>query len=150
MVLYEMIKSMALFDNFSDDEKKKFAEVEKNLNEFPQGEYIIREGDNSTALYLLLRGSCLITKTENGANIRLSKLKAGELFGEMSFFSKKPRQSNVLTSEDALVLKMDNRFFQGLDLAMRDKIKDYLIGLLITRLDKMNEAIMKISKLMRH
>ncbi len=150
MRLYEMIKDMNLFGGFSDEEKENFAGDQKNLHEFPQGEYIICEGDNTTALYLLIQGSCLITKTEDNANIRLSKLKAGEIFGEMSFFSKKPRQSNVLTSEDSLVLKMDTQFFQSLDISIRDKIKDHLINLLITRLDKMNEAIMKISKLMRH
>jgi hypothetical protein len=32
---------------------------------------------------------------------------------------------------------------------MSNKIKDYLIELLINRLDNMNEAIMRISKLMR-
>jgi CRP/FNR family cyclic AMP-dependent transcriptional regulator len=150
MGLYEMIKDMNLFDNFSDEEKKSFSDNDKNLHKFSQSEYIIHEGENTTALYLLIEGSCLITKTEENANIRLSKLKAGEIFGEMSFFSKKPRQSNVLTSEDSLVLEMDTQFFQSLDLSLRDKIKDHLIRVLITRLDKMNDAIMKISKLMRH
>lgn len=32
---------------------------------------------------------------------------------------------------------------------MSNKIKDHLIALLIKRLDNMNEAIMRISKLMR-
>lgn len=150
MTLYDMIKDMEIVANFTDEEKLQFAADQTSLINFPQGEYIIHEGENTTALYLLIEGSCLITKTEEEANIRLSKLKAGEIFGEMSFFSKKPRQSNVLTSEDSLVLKMDQQFFQGLDLPIRDKIKDYLINLLITRLDKMNEAIMRISKLMRH
>ena len=67
----------------------------------------------------------------------------------MSAFSKKPRQSNVVANDDVLVLKMDDYFFQKVNPDIKDKIKDYLIELLIDRLDNMNAAIMRISRLMR-
>jgi hypothetical protein len=44
---------------------------------------------------------------------------------------------------------MDRGFFDRIKPEMSNKIKDHLIGLLINRLDNMNEAIMRISKLMR-
>ena len=123
--------------------------MEHSVEAFKPGENIITEGELTRSLYLLLQGSCLITKTEDDTKIRLSKLSPGEVFGEMSFFSDKPRQSTVSATEKVKVMKMDDDFFKKVDPDVRDKIKDYLIELLIKRLDNMNAAIMRISKLMR-
>ena len=145
----QLIDMMPMFAHFTADEKNKFAEMEHSLVKFKKGENIITEGEQTKSLYLLIQGTCLITKTEDDAKIRLSKLSPGEVFGEMSFFSDKPRQSSVSATEDVLVMKMNDDFFKTVSPDIRDKIKDYLIGLLINRLDNMNTAIMKISKLMR-
>ncbi len=148
MPLYEMIKDVPMFQHFSEEEKKIFARGHHKLLKFKIGEAIITEGDQSSSLYLLISGTCLITKTQDKSTIRLSKLKQGELFGEMSFFTKKPRKSNVIANDDVTVLKMDKEFFAKVDPDIRDGIKNYLIELLIQRLDNMNAAIMRISKLM--
>jgi CRP-like cAMP-binding protein len=71
-----------------------------------------------------------------------------EMIGGMSFFSDKPRQSSVTAGGDVKVLKMDYDFFEKADSNIRERIKEYLIILLISRLDHMNAAIMRISKLM--
>jgi len=149
MALPELMDMMPMFAHFTMDEKNQFAEMEHSLVKFKKGENIITEGEQTKSLYLLIQGTCLITKTEDDAKIRLSKLSPGEIFGEMSFFSDKPRQSSVSATEDVLVMKMNDDFFKTVSTDIKDKIKDYLIGLLITRLDNMNTAIMKISKLMR-
>ena len=135
-----------------DDENGKktgYVLLGRDVTERIREETIIRENEQSTVLYLLLQGSCLITKTEDGANIRLAKVKPGEVFGEMSCFSNKPRKSNVVANEKVVILKMDEHFFEKVPPELGSKIKDYLIELLINRLDSMNAAIMRISKLMR-
>ncbi|MBW2192471.1 MAG: cyclic nucleotide-binding domain-containing protein [Deltaproteobacteria bacterium] len=149
MSLYDLVNDMEIFQTFSEEEKKIFSEMKHSVMKFDKGDVIIKEGDDSVSLYLLLDGTCLITKTESDATIRLSKLKAGEFFGEMSFFSKNPRQSDVVANDRVTVINMDYNFFQQIDPNVRDKIKDYLLQLLISRLDNMNSAIMRISKLMR-
>jgi len=144
-----MIDEIPMFERFSDEEKTMLADMDHSLIEFAKDDMIIKEGDDSTSLYMLIKGTSLITKTTDDANIRLSKLRSGEIFGEMSAFSRKPRQSNVVANDDVLVLKMDDDFFHKVNPDIKDKIKDYLIELLIDRLDNMNAAIMKISRLMR-
>lgn len=81
-----MIGGMSMFEHFSEDEKKAFAEMEHLVLEFSKDEDIITEGEAGRSLFLLLEGSCLITKTADDAKIQLSKLSPGEIFGEMSFF----------------------------------------------------------------
>jgi CRP-like cAMP-binding protein len=149
MSLLEMIGGMSMFEHFSEDEKKAFAEMDHPILEFSKGDDIITEGEASKSLFLLLEGNCLITKTADDAKIQLSKLSPGEIFGEMSFFSDKPRQSTVTARGDVKVLKIDDNFFEKASSNIRERIKDYLIILLINRLDNMNAAIMRISKLMR-
>lgn len=149
MSLLKMIEGMPMFEHFSEDEKKEFAQMQYSMLKFKNGDDVITEGELSKSLYLLVKGMCLVTRTADNAKIRLSKLSPGEIFGEMSFFSDKPRQSTVTATDDVLVLKMDDNFFEKVNPGIRAKIKEYLIELLVSRLDNMNAAIMKISKLMR-
>lgn len=144
-----MIEGMPMFEHFSEDEKKEFAQTQYSILKFKNGDGVITEGELSKSLYLLVKGTCLVTRTADNAKIRLSKLSPGEIFGEMSFFSDKPRQSTVTATDDVLVLKMDDNFFEKINPSIRAKIKEYLIELLVSRLDNMNAALMKISKLMR-
>ena len=151
MSLLEIINEMPMFEKFSEKEKKMFADIEHTFLEFKKGERILSEGDAFRAIYLLVKGSVLVYKTaDDDTQIRLAKLRPGEIFGEMSFFSNKPRHSNIMANENVLVIKMDENFFEKINPGIKDKIKDYFIDLLINRLDDMNKSIMNISKLMRH
>jgi serine/threonine-protein kinase len=149
MSLSEFIDEMPFFESFSEQEKKTFAKMKRSVLAFYRDDAIISEGDESSTMYLLLKGTAVISRTQDDAKIRLSKLKPGELFGEMSFISKKIRKSDVIASEDVLVMKMDDAFFKKIDPDIRDKIKNHLILLLIKRLENMNDSLMKISKLLR-
>jgi len=149
MSLYELIKDMHIFDEFNEDEKKMVAKMNHSVHEYKQGDRITQEGESSTALYLIVKGTVMVTKTRDNAKIRIAKLGPGEIFGEMSFFAKKSRHSDVTANEAVMVVEMDDKFFKKANPAVRDKIKNYFIELLISRLDVMNDSIMRISKLMR-
>jgi len=149
MSIYEMIKDMPIFKSFSESEIKQFAEMDHAIIESKQGDILTKEGESSTALYLIIKGTVVVTKTRDNAKIRIAKLGPGEIFGEMSFFSKKARNSDVSANEDVIVIRMDDDFFQKVNPVIKDKTKNYFIELLINRLDMMNDSIMKISKLMR-
>lgn len=143
MSLIEIIQDMPMFEHFSENEKKKFAEIDHSLLGFNKDDVIIKQGEDCSSLYLLVKGTVLITRT--GHPTPLCKLVPGAIFGEMSFFSKKPRHSNVIASETVLVVQMDDNFFTKIQPDIRDKIKNYLIELLVNRLDIMNETLGKIS-----
>jgi serine/threonine-protein kinase len=149
MSIYEMIKDMPMFKKFDEGEIKTFAEMDHSIIEYNEGDAITKEGESSTALFLMVKGTAMVTKTRDDAKIRIAKLGPGDIFGEMSFFSKKARNSDVTANEDVIVIRMDNDFFQKINPSIKDKTKNFFIELLITRLDTMNDSIMKISKLMR-
>ena len=149
MTLYEMINEMPMFEKFSEKEKKAFAKMEHTLCEYRQGDTIIKDGESLTSIFLLVKGSVLVSKTVIDAPIRLAKLRPGEIFGEMSFFSHRSRQSNIIANEDVLAVKIDENFFKKAKTGIKDKINNYFIEVLVNRLDSMNDSIMTISKLVR-
>jgi len=149
MSITELLTDVPLFNDFSEEEMQILVDMDPPIKDYSKDDHLITEGELSTTLFLLVKGVCRITKQQDGTNIQLSRLKPGEIFGEMSWVSGKPRQSNVIANEDVTVIEMDRVFFEKIKPEMSNKIKDYLIGLLIKRLDNMNEAIMRISKLMR-
>ena len=145
MDLYEMFASMRMFKDFTKEEIKQFIKLKVSHQKFRKGDTIIKEGDADSTLYLLIAGAVVITKADH--NIPLNRLKPGDVFGEMSFLTKKPRHASAIADEDVLVLRMDDDFFQKIGLAQKDKIKDYFIELLVSRLDKMNEVVFSIANL---
>ena len=147
MSLLEMIGDIPLFKNFSEEEKKAFAKMDHSMQAFNKGDAIIKEGEHYTSLYLLVRGTAQVTR--EGYDSPVAVLKAGSVFGEISFLTRRARQSNVIANENSLAIKIDDAFFAKLDPAMRDNIKNYLIELLANRLDSMNEALSKIAKYAR-
>ena len=149
MLIQDIIMGMPLLDYFTEKEKELFCGINHSILKFKNGDVILKEGDEPVPLYLLLQGSTVITQTSGEAQIQLTKLKPGEIFGELSFFRKRPRTSNVISKDDTVVLKMDGEFFEKIDPELKDKIKNYFIELLINRLDDMNDKIMTISRLMR-
>jgi CRP-like cAMP-binding protein len=143
MSILDMIQDMSIIKHFTPAERKTIAEIDHSVLAFNKDEIIIKQGQKCSSLYLLVKGTVLITKT--GLSVPLCKLTPGAIFGEMSFFSQKPRHSNVIASEPVTVLQMDDSFFSKIDPEIRDKIKNYLIELLVNRLDVMNATLGKIS-----
>ena len=147
MSLFEEFDDIPMFQNFSEKEKRGIGEMHDAVLAYKKDDIIIEEGKQISSLYLLVKGAVMITKT--GHKSPISRLLPGAVFGEMSFLTKKPRFSNVVADEDVLVIKMDPDFFNSVTPDIKDKIKDYLIELLINRLDTMNESLSKISKFTR-
>jgi CRP/FNR family cyclic AMP-dependent transcriptional regulator len=147
MPLYDLIKGMPIFDKFTEFEKQMFANMDHSLIAFNKGDMIVKEGEQFTSLYLILKGTVIITKTDFQSP--LGKLRAGQVFGEMSFLSKKPRYSSVIANERVFVIRMTEASFKKVDPVIKEKIKDYLVDLLIMRLDGMNDILISMANFAR-
>src|SRR5258705_10450970 len=55
------------------------------------GEVLFKEGDPADGLYLIRRGSVMISRTIAGREVVLSYLSAGNYVGEMALLSDSPR-----------------------------------------------------------
>ena len=65
------------------------------------GDVIFAEGDTAASLFVILGGSVVISRGEepDGARVELSRLEAGELFGELALFDGAPRSATATAGE---------------------------------------------------
>lgn len=70
--------------------------------------YLIQEHDYSTEMYLLLEGKVNVMLTnQNGKEMILATLQAGDIIGELSLLDDGPRSATILTEENCVVLVLN-------------------------------------------
>jgi CRP-like cAMP-binding protein len=107
--------------------------------EIPQGQVIIREGEEGDSLYIIKSGSVqvFINGPEQDEKIILSKLSDADYFGEMSLITGEPRSASIETLTNVSLLRLDKEGFQRL-ISENPKITLYLSHMLSQRLKQAN------------
>ena len=74
--------------------------------EFDQEQSIWKEGDDTQALWIILSGECIVSRScsENDERI-LAVLTAGDVFGEMSFVRTAPHSASILSATPVSVCR---------------------------------------------
>ena len=68
---------------------------QNELQTFEDGEIVFREGEESSAMYVLRSGTIEILKDVAGHQVRLAMLDRGSFFGEMSLLEGLPRSATA-------------------------------------------------------
>ncbi len=72
-----------------------------------EGEIIIREGEKSRSVFLILRGTVSVITEIGGNDLVIARLGPGDIFGEMAFITGHPRTATVISgSSDLRVLEV--------------------------------------------
>jgi CRP/FNR family transcriptional regulator, cyclic AMP receptor protein len=82
--------------------------------EFPQGTVLFREGEPGKEMFVLQSGKIAISKRVREQEKVLATLGPGEFFGEMSIIANRPRNATAVVAEDAKVLVIDPKTFEGM------------------------------------
>jgi CRP/FNR family transcriptional regulator, cyclic AMP receptor protein len=82
--------------------------------DLPRGTVLFREGDPGKEMYVLQAGRIAISKKVRDVEKVLAVLGPGEFFGEMAIISNKPRNATATVDEEAKVLVIDPRTFEGM------------------------------------
>src|SRR3989441_11400900 len=81
----------------------------------PFGAVIVREGEPADALYVLTSGRARVVKRgDNGDEVPLNVLRAGDVFGEMALLERTTRTATVRASSDVEVWRLDPAVFDEL------------------------------------
>lgn len=78
------------------------------------GEPIIREGEPSDGLYVVLEGAVDVLKRQAGKDVLVSQLREGDLFGEMSCLRKIPATASIVVRRPGTLLKLPRKTFDEL------------------------------------
>jgi CRP-like cAMP-binding protein len=106
--------------------------------QYGDGESIIREGEPGDCMYVVQEGSVEVVKATAEGEAVLAVLEPGDVFGEMSLFTRAARSSSVRARGGARVLTVDKRGF------MRRIHEDPSLAFRI--LQKMSERIERLNQ----
>jgi len=81
----------------------------------PEGDVIIRQGENGRHLYVIVRGSVKVCISSEGEQRDICTLREGDCFGEMAFFTRLPRTANIVAQEETEVLEIEPSFIERVD-----------------------------------
>ena len=130
---------------FQDLEAESLATLAPLLiaKKFAAGTVIFRELDDSDALYIVDRGSVVVSKHISGdVDMVLTRFSPGDFFGEMGLFDNAPRSATANVETDSLLWQLDRRVFHDIfshHPEMAAKICYRLVTIFIERLRVTNE-----------
>jgi CRP-like cAMP-binding protein len=84
--------------------------------DYRAGEVIIKQGDVGDYFYVVVKGSCLVTRETplNKEGIKLAELKMGDTFGEEALISEAKRNATVTMMADGYLMRLGKEDFRKL------------------------------------
>ena len=137
------IPSFPIFDDFTEEETQELFDMDGNLLNYHDGEFIIKQGERGSALFILIEGEVGITKNQ-APDIELNKLEPGTIFGESPLVTNSTRLTNVIAKGEVVVLKLDADRLKVLNPAIVSKFHILLNKLLVSRLNTMNDHLAEV------
>ena len=82
--------------------------MNKNIEDITIGkdDWVFQEWDQGDYLYLIRSGLIGLYKRVSGVDVKIAELTAGEVFGEMSVISGKPRSAGAVAMIDSELTKV--------------------------------------------
>jgi len=135
-----MLKEISIFSCL-DDETIRYFEKVAVRQKFPKNTVLFSKGDRSDSFYIVSSGRVkAIIHDEQGKEIVLSRIGAGEYFGEMAAIDGAPRSATIMTKEPTEVLVIRRDDFRKMLSSNPDMMFD-LLKVLLERLRKADEKI---------
>jgi len=108
-MLLNVMSSAALFRLFDRRDRRELIERFR-AREVRRGDRLVREGERSDGLYVVLSGEVAVRTGEQ----QLALLREGELFGEMSLLDKAPATADVIATRRTSLLRLPREAFDAL------------------------------------
>ncbi len=108
-LLSNVMATSALFTPFSRSDRRTLIQKFR-AREAPRAQVIVREGEESDGLYVVLAGEVEVSR---GGTV-LARLREGELFGEMSLLRKAPATATVTATRRTSLLRLPRSDFDTL------------------------------------
>jgi CRP/FNR family cyclic AMP-dependent transcriptional regulator len=106
-----LLKSVPLFSSMSDEQLRLLHPCLQHRR-YSRGDYILREGEQTNALYLIVSGRVkILIKDKQGREVILAFLGKNDFFGEMGLLDGQPSSASVETIEPCHMLQLSKAGF---------------------------------------
>lgn len=138
-----VLKNVPLFSSFSDHQLAALLPAIQHRR-FPRGSFIIRAGEETDALYIILAGHAkVLIPDDDGNEVILSMIGPNEFFGEMGLLDDQPRSASVEAIEPCEMLRLTRAAFLN---CLRDNV-DAAMLIIRNLVKRLREADKKIESL---
>lgn len=112
---------------------------------FEPGEAVFRQGDIGDRIYIIVSGEAEVVREENGMEILLATIGAGEYFGEMALLNKSLRSATVRCAQPMNVMSLPKREF-GMLAAYLPQVRETLQNVMTERQQSNAQKTMKADR----
>ncbi|MBL0175288.1 MAG: cyclic nucleotide-binding domain-containing protein [Ignavibacteria bacterium] len=109
--IYALLGRVPIFDTLSKGELKLFEHI-LHRRVYAKGEFIFREGDTGSAMYIIEDGEVSLEIGKSRQEI--SHLANGDFFGEIALFADQPRSASALAFEETRIFGFSQHDLLGL------------------------------------
>ena len=131
------LRKIALFAGLSTADLRRLADIAEERT-FAGGDVISAEGEMGDELHLVLVGTVVVTRGSRASASTLARRGAGEVVGEMSIITRRPRMASLVAEDDVRTLRIGRREFESM-IRERPDISLALLRVLAERLE--NETL---------
>jgi len=114
----DVLATIPLFQGFNATDHSQLLDVAEPVS-FAPGALILAQGDSSRDLWVLLEGTCEVSRrvdpqASDSRRVVLAKLEAPGHFGDMSFFSPSPHSADVRATSAVKLLRITHADYRDL------------------------------------
>ena len=117
-----------------------------NREIFYKHDVIIKQGEAGSRAYFIDQGQVEVSIEEDGHRVVLSKLGAGEIFGEMGTIQRGPRSATVTALTECILTVISGDELEERINASKDKAVRALLSSLVVRLREANKGLAECNK----
>ena len=108
-----------IFSGLPADKLKKLVKYFYKI-EVNEGMPVFREGDRENSLYFVVRGILNVYKKKKWKDVKITDIKIGQSFGELSLVDNYPRSATVIAKTDCILLVLTKENLENLEKEERD------------------------------
>src|SRR5678815_2164284 len=108
----ELLRTVPIFAELSDEDISSLARL-TSRRRYPKDTVVFFENEEGDSFFMILEGRIKVTILgDDGREIILSMLGAGDFFGEMALLDNEPRSATAIAVEETELLSLNRTDFQ--------------------------------------
>jgi CRP/FNR family transcriptional regulator/CRP/FNR family cyclic AMP-dependent transcriptional regulator len=142
----ELLRTVPLFSELNDEAISSLERL-STRRRYPKDTVVFFENEEGDSLFMIMDGRIKVTILgDDGREIILTMLGAGDLFGEMALLDNEPRSATAIAVEESELLLLHRNDFQTV-IVENPAISAALIKVLSARLRRANHQISTLALL---
>ena len=141
----ELITGFPLFKGFTVNGTQRLLDAGE-VKEYTAGDVLLKEGDNSDFVLLVLAGKLEVFVERDGQKLVLTEANPGTILGELAMLCGLPRSASVQAKENSTVLEWPDEAFRTLllrDPSLSQRIFGQALRTLVEKEKSLIESLVK-------